>query len=1526
MSNYHGMHNFGGLYNYNGQFPLPLPPPPPQQVGPYGMTPQSMYPQHHGRPPIPPLQSFQPPQYNTQYNYSTSSSFPSSGTPGSSAPPPPPFAYHTNFGAYATNGMPPPPPFPTIPIPHHNISSQRLAASIPLPTSPSAFSPQTGLPPKPAAVVETSDNELGNGNAHGTSREDREDGELSDAGRCRTLSDAGSTKPGEVASLIIPDHSPMLSPNDDSMRPQKGIAIPSKFSEPNQRPLPSSTNDTNNPNISSPRVDSSRANVAKAQFEATTNREISESRENFPSTQLSTDRFTSGTGSLHGRVSPKFALPQPSVDLHNHNRYHVLLEKAKSALLDLHRAKIRYQQLLAEGLEASLLQGLYQEIGLEVDDLTATTGPVSHTGETLENNTTVEATQSVGCDFPTVPASDPLSAARSTAVLSQPGEASLSSKVLPEEVPEIVSISSNSTLPAVSKGSTARQTDSGPALAVQPGKPAGINTAKSPSFLSGGDRALERKDYIAKMLAAKAGKGVNTRTTKVTEPAGAMQESDAKQKGHTETTTHHSDETSQATTTSGLSNSGVDINAKKKASTDRARRKTEALTTQSNEGHSAPLTNTVASQAPAKHTQLSHSTSPEARVVSNAGSLTPIDTQIIDQPAAFQDLSSSQQYTPLTPFFAKLERKSTIGLPGLTMSYQTLPKPLAQPGVVVALPTTAPSPQSLQSSASNSVLQSRSPSLPALQAPGSKVSLQSSTVADTSATELTGIPRSQIVILSGSRKRAIAADFIDGPSHSSKRTAGSNGHVEVVIEVSEDEGFAEDDEMDIDTHSPSQPQRTGQNLSNMPRVIRDLPALSNFPPRTNTAIVSSISTPPLVQTPGKSSEPEELVRAEEKIRLLKQMIAEKEERQRAKLTSSRAQSPGSINQTIVGVPLAREISPARSSSGCLAIEQRKRVLDAVNKDLQDQKSVLAATETAVQGKLEAEETAHAAVAAKAELEGLEASQATTAAERQYREKRRGALEAALPELDYQIQVAKGKLDNLRSQKEELEAEIERGSQGRRRILEELDTLLATLEVDKTMAELSPIQPPIPDTRAGSADSESLRLIFDTKITGEPEDKQGISVESDQQVTSPVSILSTATQIITEGNDEQSAPLANGLLSRSVTADQVMDISSPSSDGVPPIDFNQSNPSERQVSVENDTGYEDYEPRLENDILSQETAETDVNMPLIPDESSNDAAPLPVQRSPGSESMVVPDLKGLERDNISLEDGEVSRSISPDNADDSDDYEPPEPLPIVDNRAASQESEVFGPKSPLPETGPVEEGTDPDKPPDKPPVPARESPLVELTADFATEAEAPVTHEVHHESASLQADHYTPYKSPLSIFTSYRYHPGYISEVSGGFRSLTYSHKINPKEPLCRWELAGGMCNDNSCKDQHFRSMYLTGAFLASSPFIPRVVLLVICFTSTVSIFWMRIMPSSLHAPIVFADAGPLTIADDMILVQLGSIHEGSTLEEKNAYVNGLKKIISDMRSRRVTDFNTVAQEITAYRASFLGDSSRVLTL
>ena len=56
----------------------------------------------------------------------------------------------------------------------------------------------------------------------------------------------------------------------------------------------------------------------------------------------------------------------------------------------------------------------------------------------------------------------------------------------------------------------------------------------------------------------------------------------------------------------------------------------------------------------------------------------------------------------------------------------------------------------------------------------------------------------------------------------------------------------------------------------------------------------------------------------------------------------------------------------------------------------------------------------------------------------------------------------------------------------------------------------------------------------------------------------------------------------------------------------------------------------------------------------------------------------------------------------------------------------------------------------------------------------------------------------------------------MSEVPGGFRSLTYSHKIDPHIPICQYEAAGGRCNDASCDSQHFRNMGLSGASISQA--------------------------------------------------------------------------------------------------------------
>ena len=88
----------------------------------------------------------------------------------------------------------------------------------------------------------------------------------------------------------------------------------------------------------------------------------------------------------------------------------------------------------------------------------------------------------------------------------------------------------------------------------------------------------------------------------------------------------------------------------------------------------------------------------------------------------------------------------------------------------------------------------------------------------------------------------------------------------------------------------------------------------------------------------------------------------------------------------------------------------------------------------------------------------------------------------------------------------------------------------------------------------------------------------------------------------------------------------------------------------------------------------------------------------------------------------------------------------------------------------------------------------------------------------HYKLSLQTDQYkvipyvfTDYQSPLRDFRSYRYHPRYLEMVNGGWRSLTFSNRIDPDKIFCVYEISGGKCNDSSCGDQHFRQISLSGA-------------------------------------------------------------------------------------------------------------------
>jgi len=734
-----------------------------------------------------------------------------------------------------------------------------------------------------------------------------------------------------------------------------------------------------------------------------------------------------------------------NVNSHSNSGYQraSLREKVKGALQDLHQQHIGFESLLAEGVDMSLLIQLYQELGIQVSEATLPKADqdraqhITAKASSTNHSTTVAVNRPIlsqsGSEVPTVV--QPISTDEtSTEIASQPKPTS----DLPRE-----HHSPNQGLPDLQKESVVTSVAVSPS---QGGKATTIpNWQKVKSTPSAEDRALERKDYIAKMLAAKVGKGGTVKASKPAEIIKVDVQPDNEKSAAAKSLQPSMMEIIQPDVKQDQMNIQAELEAKKKASTELARRKMEALMTRAHEFH-----------GPSAAKPLSESSRSSQETQTRPASRLSLPTQavITNQYVEGAPISPAQQYTPETPFFAPLELRPMTGLPGLSMSYPPVPAPYMAP------PSVAPSKEIAPNKQSNSSMETQSTT--ALDFPRSYVAKSptlnlephlSQVAVDTNA-EVVNTPPQKAETITNPRKRATASDFIDFRSDKAKVRVGPDGpHKLVIGDVSDDEGEDDEDAMNVNEaiqlpkSESSQLEKT--TTPNNTKTIRDLPPLSNVPAWSKVGIASSASTPPLVQTPGKSSEAEDLARAEEQIRKLKQMIAEKEERKKAKLHSSRGQSPGLINAGSTNVVPTPKTSPESASKVVLTAEKKEQELATVRHDLEAQKSALVAAEKEMQINLDVERQVQASVIAKAEEERQEAARATSTAEREYRERRKDTLEAALPELDAQIEKAMLKLDDMRKQKEELEAEIQRGSEGRRKILQELNTLLTELEIEKS---------------------------------------------------------------------------------------------------------------------------------------------------------------------------------------------------------------------------------------------------------------------------------------------------------------------------------------------------------------------------------------------------------------------------------------------------------------------------------------------
>jgi len=323
----------------------------------------------------------------------------------------------------------------------------------------------------------------------------------------------------------------------------------------------------------------------------------------------------------------------------------------------------------------------------------------------------------------------------------------------------------------------------------------------------------------------------------------------------------------------------ADAQAKKRAQTELARQKMEALRSRDNEQRK--------DQAEL-HNNFTAEFTPALRL-SSEKSAVPASTKA---PSAASSQSS---------FFSPVSGKSLFNLPGLFMSS----------GPSASLPAIPQPAQSSIPSTSQTLPISQPVAIAAFAEPLPSAGFSSQLLASSTAPmkttktiEIASVSSPSTEIVNTSRKRQKASDFIEPPTTRLKRHLGLSEDKGVVIEVSEDEAFDDAVDHDVDTDvdmDVDMDADTDQDLyGNINSKSIGIPSLqqkgsSKLDRRgsvfTRQCQGSALATPPLPSTPGKGTELDGLRWKEKEIELMNRKIAELEQRRKAKQSYSRAHTP-----------------------------------------------------------------------------------------------------------------------------------------------------------------------------------------------------------------------------------------------------------------------------------------------------------------------------------------------------------------------------------------------------------------------------------------------------------------------------------------------------------------------------------------------------------------------------------------------------------------------------------------------------------
>ncbi|KAE8386331.1 hypothetical protein BDV23DRAFT_163412 [Aspergillus alliaceus] len=703
------------------------------------------------------------------------------------------------------------------------------------------------------------------------------------------------------------------------------------------------------------------------------------------------------------------------------------------------------------------------------------------------------------------------------------------------------------------------------------------------------------------------------------------------------------------------------------------------------------------------------------------------------------------------------------------------------------------------------------------------------------------------------RKRPRASDF-DEPVPM-PRKAFNNGvdhgvsADRLIIDISDDDLYAddEDDAMEIETSE----ENAGSSIMEGP--ARTYLSTESLPPRpvTSSSLGFSLSATP--QNP-RNHDQDDLRRKDLEIQAMHRRIAELEQRKKAKLAASRTQSPRTVDSSESSPPETSPQSDAEVRESIIHLAESSSGRDSSQDNIVN---ALPETTASTPGfyitpndlpcSLDSMDTA--------QLENMKTKVL-----------RKHEIESGVPALEAEIQKSETRLAEFNIEQEKLLLEIARGKEGRQQLLEELSNLNTELngvsleEVESALDRLKgkeqesankaqPPKPNVPDRKESevSVSSEPENLLLEHAGTK----------EATLETPADPGHGFTASQPIVSEASRESTPTSS-----SDSTGSSMDESS-DSDSDSDSDSEDDSVDDSVSSDQRDSQAQTPVPNIRMSEVADEVQDASQVEVSMSNEAHDHSLP---KRSQSANGEIRSDRSSSsDKQDVEMTEDQASAKSSVSEA-----YEPPEP-----EGNASPADLVYTPPFSPASPGPIE-----------PIVSTSPATKPQITGELPMgNAQGPGVSQLGEDNQvglldnarqPGDSDHkFSPYISPLKSFKAYRYHPNYTNDVTGGYRSLTYSHNIDPMVYLCPFEGAGGVCNDRSCEFQHFRDMNLS---------------------------------------------------DDKILVQMGSLREGKTPEEKDSYIAGLKNIINDMRRDKVKDFNTVANEIAAYRRRFLQDPSRVLPL